>query len=179
MNLYYPLPDSDTYDCLNAVNSEYFKLLMYFMGYPAYQHYEGMPSSWKPIPVEIERREKSGHFPSLSGHPLVVSEEARKILQPLIGGSVQFLPLICSSGNYAVLKVVDVVDCLDYTRAVVSRFRSSGRVMSIKSYAFKEGCIGDRAIFQLPELNTVLVSQRFKDCVDANGLEGLIFRQVA
>jgi hypothetical protein len=146
MNVYYPLPDSDTYDCLNVVNPGDPKNLMYFLGYPAAQHFEGMPSSWKPISVEIEPRKKSGHFPSLSGHTLVVSEEAWKILQLLIGNSVQLLPLNCSSGNYTIIQIVDVVDCLDYTRAGVRRYRSSGRVMAIDSYAFKENCIGERAI---------------------------------
>ncbi len=178
MNLYHPIPDSDTYDCLNYINPKDWKMLAYFLGYEQYYD-DTFPHVWRPIVVEIERRSKSSDFPSLSGHDLIFSEKAWQILQPLIEKSVELLPLKCDSGHYSVIKVVDVVDCLDYSRAKLKRFSSSGRVMKIESYAFKDECIGDRNIFQLPEPKTILVSQAFKDCIEKNGLKGLIFQQVA
>jgi hypothetical protein len=176
VNIYYPVPNSDIYDCLNFSNTKDWRILDHFLGY---QQYDEAPKTWKPISVEIELRGKSGEFPSLLGHTLVFSEKAWKILQSLIKESVELLPLTCNSSNYNVIKVINVVDCLDYSRANVKRFQSSGRVMHIVSYAFKDEHIENRNIFQLPEPKNVLVSQAFKDCVENEGLEGLIFRQVA
>lgn len=172
MNIFYPIPDSDEYDRLYCPNKEDRGILgeLRFSSQPNH--------SWESLPVEIDPAGKSGDFPSISGHQLVFSQRAWQVLKPIVEKSAEALPLICASGNYFVINVFDIVDCLDLSNAQVSRF-SDGRLMRIKSYAFKEGCIGDRNIFKLPQPSDVLVTQTFKDVVEKNDLEGLIFRKVA
>jgi hypothetical protein len=52
--------------------------------------------------------------------------------------------------------------------------------MHIVSYVFKTEIIKDQHFFTIPEAFAYnFVSQTFKDCVEANGLEGLIFRKIA
>ena len=85
----------------------------------------------------------------------------------------------CDSGEFVMLKITNVVDCLDYTRAEVKRFPSSGRVMQVISYAFKKDRLDNKIIFRIPEQTSrVYASQQFKDCVEKNQLEGLIFSEV-
>lgn len=177
MKIYHTKPNANNYDNLVAVNEEDEILLLHFLGD---LHWYKLPESWQSIRVdfygEIKQR---GDFPSIAALHLTFSEKALRILQPIMGESVELLPVMCTNGErYFVIKIVDVVDCLDYSRAVVRRNSHSGRVSVIDSFAFKDGCIGDRNIFRLPELNQALVSQAFKDCVENNGLEGLKFKQV-
>ncbi|HLO46818.1 MAG TPA: DUF1629 domain-containing protein [Kamptonema sp.] len=175
MKVYYPKADVDNYDSFIA-NEDDGILLLHFLGD---LHWYELPGSWQPIPVEIYSAGKPGDFPAIVGFHQTLSERAVRILQPIMGESVELLPVVCTTGErYFVIKIVDVVDCLDYSRAVVRRNSHSGRVTVIDSFAFKDGCIGDRNIFRLPELNRALVSQAFKDCVENNGLEGLRFKQV-
>lgn len=176
MNIYQPKPEANSYDSLLAVNEEDEILLLHFLGD---LHWYELPQSWQPIPVEIYNKGKSSDFPSIVGLHLALSEKAVSILQPIMGESVELFPVVCTNGErYFALKALDVVDCLDYSRAVVQRNSHSGRVTVINSFAFKEECVGGKNIFRLPELNRVLVSQAFKDCVENNGLEGLKFKQV-
>ncbi|MEG3928598.1 hypothetical protein QUA81_20875 [Microcoleus sp. F6_B4] len=177
MNIYNPKPEANIYDSLLAVNEEDEILLLHFLGD---LHWYEVPEVWQPIPVEVYSKGKPGDFPSIVALHLTLSERAARILQPIMGESVELLPVVCTTTGerYFAIKVLDVVDCLDHSRSVVGRNSHSGRVTVIDSFAFKDGCIGDRNIFRLPELNRALVSQTFKDCVENNGLEGLIFKQV-
>ncbi|MFM9265242.1 imm11 family protein [Tychonema sp. BBK16] len=176
MKVYYPKPDVNNYDTILALNEEDEILLLHFLGD---LHWYEVPEVWQPIPAEVYSKGKPGDFPAIVGFHLTLSERALRILQPIMGESVELLPVVCTTGEqYFAIRVLDVVDCLDYSRALVRRYPNSDRVMVIDSFAFKDGCISDRNIFRLPELNRALVSQAFKDCVENNGLEGLIFKQV-
>ncbi len=57
---------------------------------------------------------------------------------------------------------------------------SSGRIMLIDKYEFEKETVSGKHIFTvegLPTLGTV-VSEFFKEIVEKNGLEGLIFKKV-
>lgn len=174
MKIYEIVPDPDVYDSLYYVNDNDYRIVDHFLGY---RPYDKAPETWKPIPVAIEKMDKQGEFPSLST-ARVFSSKALQILKPLIEKSVEFLPLQCDLGEFVMLKPTSI-DCLDYERAKVKRFSSSDRVMNVLSYAFKSGSINDKNIFKIPEARArVFVSQEFKDYVEKNNLEGLIFREI-
>jgi hypothetical protein len=110
---------------------------------------------------------------------LVYIDKAWQILAPLLQDYVKLLPLQCESGNYIILKP-QIIDCLDRSLTVIKRFDDSDHVMHVVSYAFKTEIIKDKHFFTIPEAFAYnFVSQTFKDCVEANGLEGLIFRKIA
>ncbi len=172
MNLYHPIPDADSCDCLDYVD---------FSDWEIFQQFERrrLSHAWKPIPVTLVKGEKRTDFPALPGSDLVVTEHAWQILQPLMGQSAEALPLSCNRGEgYFVINVLDVVDCLDYEHSEVERF-SDGRVMWINAYAFKGGAVGNKNIFKLPEPGKIIVSETFRAWIEKNRLEGLIFEKVA
>jgi hypothetical protein len=176
LNIYKPKPNVNIYDRLNLVDDTDPLIVLHFLG--DFNRLENSPQEWKPPLVEILMGEKSGDFPGFVGFHLVFSEKAFNILYPLIEGSVTPLKLSCTSGkNYIAIRVIDIVDCLDYSRAKLTRF-DNGRVMDIKAYALQEQLIGDRNIFRLPEINRAFVSQKFKNWVEFHQLEGLIFQKV-
>ena len=175
MKIYEIVPDSNKYDSLYCINDDGYRIIRHFLGY---RPYDKAPESWQAIPVAIDKMDKKGNFPALST-AIVFSEKALQILTPLTEETVEILPLKCNSGQFVILKVTDVIDCLDYSRAKVRRFPSSGRVMDILSYAFKTERLDNKNIFKIPEQKArVYVSQTFKECVENNKLEGLIFREV-
>lgn len=174
MKIYEIVPDPDMYDSLYYVNDNDYRIANHFLGY---RHYDKAPETWRAIPVAIEKMDKQGEFPSLST-AIVFSNKALQILKPLIEKSVEFLPLQCYSGEFVILKPPSI-NCLDYECARVRRFPSSGRVMDVLSYAFKIESLNNKNIFKIPEQKArVYVSQKFKDCVEGNKLEGLIFREI-
>jgi hypothetical protein len=176
MNIYQVYHDCDVYDSLYFINEDDDDFLDRFFGFTIYQNQPNRPT-WKPLVVEFEREEKRTEFPNLSGR-FACSDKAWQIIAPLINNHVELLPLQCELGNYYIVKT-ERIDCLDYSRAVVERFDDSERVMEVVSYAFKEDCLKDKHLFTIPEeFATNFVSQTFKDCIEANGLEGLIFRQI-
>ena len=172
MTLYRIVPDSDTCHSLSIIDSEHVEMFRQFTG-------NSLAHSWFPVPVRIFRAEKSGDFPSLLSHVPIFSERALQILMPLISNSFEALPLKCDFGKFYAANVLDVVDCLDHSLANIERF-SSGRIMAIKRYAFKEGCIQGKHIFKIPETagQDVLVSDKFKSLIEENSLLGLHFKQV-
>lgn len=58
-----------------------------------------------------------------------------------------------------------------------SQRRLDGRVAKVVAYCFKPGCLDGLHMFLLPETSglEVLVSEDFKNLVEANSLEGLRF----
>jgi hypothetical protein len=174
MKIYEIVPESNKYDSLYCIDENGYRVIRHFLGY---RPYDKAPDSWQPIRVAIDKMDKQGEFPALST-AIVFSSKALQILKPLTENSVEFLPLECDSGEFVMLKPTSI-DCLDYDRAEVRRFPSSGRVMDVLSYAFKTNNLGNKTIFKIPEQKArVYVSQEFKDCVESNKLEGLIFVEI-
>jgi hypothetical protein len=180
MKIYKLYHECDDHDCLYHVDDDGNDFLNRYFKFSIYQD-DPEILQWKALPVDFEREEKRTELPNLSGR-LVCSDKAWQILSPLlVNDNIELLPLQCKYGNYRIVKP-ERIDCLDYSRAVVERFdendKNSG-VMKVISYAFKEEIIKNRNFFSTPEdIATNFVSQAFKDCIEANGLEGLYFEQI-
>ena len=107
---------------------------------------------------------------------LVFNAHAVSVLSPLMGSAVELLPLRCEEGEFWVLNVLRVLDCLDRERTVFTYF-PDGSMKGVIKIFFHAGCLEDRHIFRLPIHNysRIYVSQVFKDLVDEHDLRGLRF----
>jgi hypothetical protein len=180
VNIYTPYSNCDDYDRFYPLDQQSsFDILERFLNFGKYQNIEEK-SDWTPLEVGIESlNTKRGDFFSVVARTFACNEKAWKILAPLINNNVQLLPLKCNEGSYNILKVTNIVDCLDYSKADVFRFQQTGKVLGIRKYAFKEDLIQSQHFFAIPEKKFgILVSQEFKDLVEKNNLEGLNFEQV-
>ena len=157
-----------------------FDILNRFLNFGKYQEIEEK-SAWIPLEVKIESYDtKRGDFFSVIAHIFACNQKSWDILAPLISDSVQLLPLRCDQDNFNILKVINIIDCLDYSKADVFRSQETGRILGIRKYAFKEQLIRNQHFFAIPEKKFgILVSQAFKDLVEQNQLEGLSFKRVA
>jgi hypothetical protein len=179
MNIYRPYP-SDLYDSFYLIDTnKKDDIIDRFLNRGKYQNVEER-GEWPDINVEIESLgTKRGDFFGISACSIICNMNAWKVLKPLIDNSVKLLPIIYKDDTYFLLKATNIVDCLDYTRASILRSPKTGRVLGVNKYAFKESCIKDENFFVIPEIKfDILVSQKFKDCVEQNRLEGLLFQQL-
>lgn len=99
----------------------------------------------------------------ISSHVPVWSAEARSVLEPLIATDVEFVELPVGGTTAHAVNVLRIVDCIDYDKAEVERYKSSGRLMRFRRYAFVERRLADIHIFKIPEKPTgyVFVSDEF------------------
>lgn len=181
MNIYIPVPDCDNYDSFCRFEQEQsHDILQRFLNTGKYQEIEER-STWIPMNVGFEScGTKRGDFFSVFARAFACNSKAWNILEPLISDSVKTLPLECDSKEFNLLKVTNIIDCLDYSKADVFRFQKTGRVLGIRKHAFKEELIMNQHFFAIPEIRfESLVSETFKNVVEQNKLEGLIFEQVA
>ncbi len=144
---------------------------------------------WQPIPVELQPlpREKTsiqptemGNFPTVSGIQ-AWDRRAVETLRPLIEGQVEFLPLTSTVGDFFLINVINVLGCLDHERAefYYSSVDVDQRIVGVKRYIFKDGCLDGQHIFRLAEDNysRIYLSDTFKQTVEVNGLVGMRFEK--
>ncbi|HEY0601659.1 MAG TPA: DUF1629 domain-containing protein, partial [Herpetosiphonaceae bacterium] len=108
------------------------------------------------------------------------NERAWQVLEPLLGQSVEALPLRTDEHTYYAINVLVVLDCLDMDRSEIQYFPSGG-IMYIDRYVFEEGCVDEHPIFKIQgaELKEVLVSEQVKAVVEQNHLAGFVFVPIA
>jgi len=173
MSIFRIVPDSDRFNCMEA-HEKYWPILDRFTG-------SKLAATWKRIPLLMDTSVgRVGDFPSLRGPVPVFSQRAWNALQPLIEKSVEALPVKCGTHDYYLINVIDVVDCLDHARSHIKRF-SSGRIMLVESYCFRDSCLTTQVIWKLPETASleVLVSESFRRAVEKSQLQGLLLEKLA
>ena len=157
----------------------------------------GELSRWQPVYVgysnEVyisdmdEMYDRFPHFPGLSSD-IACDEKAKSILDELIHGYVDFLPLAShtiTDKQYCILYPKTLLDCLDNERTEFVRTQS-GFIFGVRRYVFKSDCIGDTPIFRLPlptadnpsPIFCPYVNDEFKQLVEDNNLTGLEFEKV-
>jgi hypothetical protein len=171
--IYEYVPDSDRFSALErhwSRDSVFNRL---------YEH-RPLRAEWPRVEVQLDRSApRDGDFPSLTLAAPVFSEHALGILRPLLGAKTEILPLICGSRNFYLINVLDVIDCLDHSRAVVD-YDEDRSPHHVVSYAFHEDSLSGRHLFKVPESQDldVLISERFKETVEQSKLKGLLFKAV-
>jgi hypothetical protein len=133
-------------------------------------------SPWTPPMMEVWREKRRGDFLSIALSVPVMTREAWRIIAPLVQDDVEPLELRSSDGEFLLLNVTRVVDCLDEARSRVTRF-TSGKVMRIESFAFTNAVPHERGLFRIPQLRSdTFVTERFRSLVETARLTGLLFK---
>jgi hypothetical protein len=140
---------------------------------------------WSP-PDDARRKVKFSHamgLPGIRGFHTVVSEEARRILEPYVAGECIFLPVSVpgSGSNYYILYVTRLIDCLNLERTKFGRIASSGLPATISIQ--KLNCENvDGFIFRLAggrgyQFDYDFATDKFVDLVTERKLSGFRFRE--
>jgi len=148
-----------------------------------FYRFNGTPfgDSWVPWKVEIDRPEGFenslfGDFPAMALHVPVFTERAACLLQPLLSGHGELLPLVCDEGSYFAYNVTTVLDALDVEKSSVLRFTDGG-IMNITRHEFFPEKVTS-PIFKIPQtpLMDVFVTEEFQAAVNKHDLKGFIFK---
>jgi len=175
----YRIRHAGSYQYLGTLNEDESQKFPLFNG-------KSLRDKWKDIPTQLfteEHMNLDGDFPYfLYGGVLVCSARAWDHLKSLISNEVEHFQLNCvncTDRSFYALNVLNVIDCLDYSRSKIDHFKT-GRIKSIQNMTFLPNCYRSTNIFKIPEwiLSDVFVTQEFKATVEHNNLKGLIFTKI-
>lgn len=115
------------------------------------------------------------NFPGLYALP-AWDAKAIELLNPLVENSVEYLPLDCDEGEFWLVNVLDVADCLDSEQSEFFTLEADGK-QGVRHYVHKPGCLEGHHIFRTPEhrYKRIFVSDEFKALVENSDLVGLKF----
>ncbi len=142
--------------------------------------------SWVPPVMTFLREDDQGielgraEAPWLAGNALVFRSGSLDSARRVLGSSGEFLPLAVDGSQDVELwafNALRVIDALDYDRARVVRF-TSGRIMTVDSFAFKEDQVADEIAFRVPQLREVFVTDLGVDALLQYEIAGLRFEPV-
>ena len=141
-------------------------------------------SGWEPIPVQLVQHDEQGkplaesELPWLGEHAQVMRPRLVELLQNVLAGDAELLPLACPDAELKVLNVLRVVEALDVERSEIVRFPSTGRIMKVKSHVFQAERLDGVKVFKVPELlrGATLVTDEVVEVVQRSGLKGVAFR---
>ena len=176
MNVYRLRADCDHYQNLTLVNfDDDWETLYEFKGMP-------IDAAWRPLRVrpleeDLSLQSAPGDCPSLfSGEP-TLSLRAAEVLDEILDGNGELLPLECEEGRYFIFNVTRVVDALDEMNSEIVRFANSQRVMTIKRFGFVPAQLEGVDVFKLPQLPLahVFVTDNFVSRSRESGLLGFRF----
>ena len=125
-----------------------------------------------------------GDFPSISNYKAVpmMSERAWNVLEPIINGDCEALPVVHPfPGKYYIIHVMRTIDALNADASEVDRSTIGDfRIRRIYRYAFKNELIEKVHIFKLPLLSGsgLIVDDVFRKVVEDNELRGLRFSEL-
>lgn len=151
--------------------------------------FEGIPQgeSWEPVAIRSPfKSKKIADFMYWTPASIVASQKAVDLLAPIVSPYVEVLPLECGWGNYYILNVTHLIDCINYAESEYIPFGDgktpygAPRVLMITKHVFFADRISGIPIFKdvnRPKI-PLYVSDAFVDCVEANGLKGLKFNMV-
>ncbi len=99
------------------------------------------------------------------------------MVEQLVSGDCEALPIAHPSGEYVMLHLPAELDALNVERSEVRRSQVDGRVSRVFRYCFDYGIVSNHHIFRLPVEcgGETIVDDEFRHCVKENNLVGLRF----
>lgn len=167
--------DANNYDNFTLCNeSDWDKLMVY--------EFDGkcIKDTWIEFCVKEIESIRKGDKPSLFGSIPVFSHRAVEVLKEYLDNGTEILPLRYDKGEYFVINVINVKECIDFEKSEIKRFKSSDKIMRFKKYVFKEEAIKNEHIFKISEFSKggVFVSDKFRNEVLRHQLQGFLFKEV-
>ena len=156
-------------------------------GYKSYM-FDGVPVKARnfakiyPSKYKDEIDKPIGDVFSVEISSFILNEKSYKILYPYIKNEVQIFKIKSDNMLFYVVNVTNIIDCLHYEKSELKHFPSSGRIMRVIKYVFKEEKIKDTVIFKLPGIGFVnshsFVTEEFKKVVEKNNIKGFKFKEL-
>jgi hypothetical protein len=143
--------------------------------------------NWRALRVKLHRRKWRCDLIQLYPH-WAVNERARAALTPLLGKTVEFLPLRCA--KLPGLWVLHPLRHIDLAAGAVHNGKAGHNMTVIHRYAFEAEDLKGKHLFGVKQVpgsaaragghcfRANYVSEEFKGAVTTNGLQGIVFEKV-
>lgn len=128
---------------------------------------------------EYDTKKKKYDFCHVFSNP-VFNNKALNALYDLIKDDVEVLSYLHPKETYFAINVLNVVDCLDRSAAVLDIDEEYNIVRNINKYAFHKDRIEHENIFKIPEnlFSEIFVTNTFKEKVEQASLTGFRFAEI-
>lgn len=140
--------------------------------------FDSVASTWSPVEMKLVGEDEGqkfqpADFPWPGDHALVMRKSAAEVVAPLVEGQAELLPLSCPGADLFLLHVTECREALDEDRSDIVRF-SSGRIMTIRSYAFDASALAGVRCFKIPQMPTgsIFLSGEVVVAIASAGLKG-------
>jgi hypothetical protein len=141
---------------------------------------------WKPFEVRLVRKDggrsfKESDCPNFVSGFVVLRPAAVEVFGQFLRGDAEILDLLCADAELKLLNVWRHIDALDIANSDIVRFPSSGRIMTVRSYAFDDGAIDGHAMFRLSAMPraSIFVQRPIVEAAERAGLRLVSFRLVS
>lgn len=136
--------------------------------------------TWKPIKVKRMYNRKFSNTPGFSPHIPVFDQKAIMALCDFLKENAEVLPLNCEDGDFYAINVTNVLDCIDYEKAVYKTFKDGKRIIRFMKYSFDLSKVKSQHLFKIRDglLMRPFVSDEFRNKVLECGLTGFKFELV-
>lgn len=131
-------------------------------------------------PIEMKKQYKSKkmcNIPYFFSNLLIFDDITLSFMSELLNrANVEILQMNCAEKNLYAINILDnftVDEVLDLTKSEFKYFKTSGKIMYVKKYVFKESDVLKKDIFSV--YGEIMVSDKFKQIVENNKLSGIEF----
>lgn len=143
---------------------------------PALIKGEAIGKKWRPVIYIKRKQRKNPDFLPIAKVGIVITQKAVDVLKPLLGNSVELLPLRSFKQPMYFVNVLESLDCLDEDETIYKLSAVTKTKVGIVKFAFDPEKIADKHIFKIKGFwyNT-FVSDEFRKICKENDLQGVDF----
>lgn len=139
--------------------------------------------SWNDMQVtrmEPEKKLKLSNAPGFYAHIPVFDKKSIETLHNFLDETIEVLKLKCEDGDYYLINILNVLDCIDYEKSIFKTFKDEKRIMRFIKYHFKKDCIDGYDLFKIKDepLGNPFVTDAFRSAVIDAKLTGFKFKLV-
>jgi len=143
---------------------------------PAIIKGEKIGKTWKPLIYLKKEQRKKPDFLTIEDVGIVMTQRAIDALNPLLGKSIEKLPLVTFKQAMYFVHITESLDCLDDEKTEYRLSAVTQTKVGINKFAFDVGKIKNKHIFKIKGFwyNT-FVSDEFQKICKENDLQGVDF----
>lgn len=106
---------------------------------------------------------------------MVWKMELLQYLSPLLGATIQGLPVTLDETDFVAIHIISAKNCLDKDHSQFKRFKN--RTIGVERYVLRADCVGDAHLFVIPDdgYSAIFASTQLKEQFEKHQWQGLSF----
>lgn len=143
-----------------------------------YTDFDKALDKWIPLILLENIIKKKPDFALLMNEYIIISENAKVLLDNTLKDSVLLLPLLNDVCSYYIICPIIKVDALDKEKSIFKKLPFSNKILKVLHFEFIPELIKDLIIFKVPEfVSDIFVTDKFRKIYNQKNLKGLEFTE--